>query len=187
MALEANPPHSEDGASRQEQGSTQARQYVTFTINSEEYGVDIMDVREIKGWTHATRLPNAPSYVRGVINLRGLMLPIFDLRSRFGQGETDASKTHVIVIVAVGSRTIGILVDAVSDILSITQDQIRPAPEFEQGHEAAYLHGLVSVSERMVALLALDRLFDLAGVREGILDAAVAEAVPQAAAQQAIA
>ncbi len=135
-------------------------QHITFTVGTEEYGVDIMNVREIKGWTPATRLPNAPDYVRGVINLRGTMVPIFDLRARFGGDQTEASPTHVVVIVTVGNRVIGILVDAVSDILTIEGRDIQPVPRMGAGGDD-FIGGLVTIDGRMVALLRLDRMFGL--------------------------
>lgn len=137
------------------------RQFITFTIGAEEYGVDIMAVREIKGWMATTRLPNAPRHVRGVINLRGTIVPIFDLRARFGQGLTEATKTHVVVIVSIGARVVGLLVDAVSDILAISASGILPVPEMERTVDVDYLSGLVTVDGRMVALLDLDRLLDI--------------------------
>jgi purine-binding chemotaxis protein CheW len=138
-----------------------ATQFITFTIGDEEYGVDIMVVREIKGWSHATRLPNAPPYVRGVINLRGTMVPIFDLRARFDLGETVATPTHVVVIIALAGRVLGILVDAVSDILTIARDQIRAVPAMDRNDDSGFISGLVTIEGRMVALLTLDRLFNL--------------------------
>lgn len=135
-------------------------QFITFTIEREDYGVDIMAVREIRGWTETTSLPNSPPYMRGVINLRGLIVPIFDLRARFGLGLTQASKTHVVIVVAVGPRTIGILVDAVSDILTMGRNELQPVPEMDRAVDDAYLSGLVGVGERMVAVIDLDRLFD---------------------------
>jgi len=135
-------------------------QFLTFTIGTEEYGVDILEVREIKGWSYATRLPNAPPYVRGVINLRGIMVPVFDLRARFRQGQTEVTRLHVVVIVAIGHRTIGLLVDTVSDILTVEAETIQPVPELERTIDTAYLSGLVAKEGRMVALLTLDRLFD---------------------------
>jgi purine-binding chemotaxis protein CheW len=143
-------------------GGDQSMQFVSFTIGDEEYGVDIMSVREIRGWTDATRLPNAPAWVRGVINLRGAMIPIYDLRARFGSGETEATKTHVVIIVAVAQRTVGMLVDAVSDIVTIVGSAIQPVPEIDRAVDIAYLNGLVTVDGRMIALLSLERLFDLA-------------------------
>ena len=135
-------------------------QYVTFTVGNEEYGVNILSVREIRGWTPESRLPNLPDYVRGVINLRGIIIPIFDLRARFGGGITEVTKRHVVVVVQVGERTRGILVDAISDILAISQDQIRPAPTMETGMiESQYLSGLFTADDRMVTLLDVARLF----------------------------
>jgi purine-binding chemotaxis protein CheW len=150
----------EDGADAPDLNA-QIEQFVTFTIGEEEYGVDIMEVREIKGWTHATRLPNSPHHVRGVINLRGIMVPVFDLRARFNEGLTTPTKTHVVVIVAVVGRVLGILVDTVSDILSISRAQIKPVPRTDRATDADFLSGLVTIEGRTVALLTLDRLFDL--------------------------
>jgi len=99
-------------------------QFLTFTVNAEEYGVDIMTVREIKGWTEITHLPNSPEYMRGVMNLRGLIIPIFDLRARFKRELTEASVKHVVIILAVRERNIGILVDTVSDILTVNEGDI---------------------------------------------------------------
>lgn len=138
------------------------QQFLTFTIESEEYGVDIMTVREIKGWSDTTRLPNTPEFMRGVINLRGLIIPIFDLRARFELGRTDANPKHVVIILAVGERTIGILVDAVSDILDANTDEIKPAPTSDTNPKDQCVSGLISHNDRMVVLLAVDKLFDSA-------------------------
>ncbi|CAA7618767.1 chemotaxis protein CheW [Magnetospirillum sp. SS-4] len=134
------------------------RQFISFTIGDEEYGVDIMAIREIKGWTETTALPNAPAHMRGVINLRGTIVPILDLRARFGRGVTDASARHVIMVVAVGSRVAGILVDAVADILAVAAESIQPVPALEHA-ESGFLTGLVTVEGRMVALLDLTHIF----------------------------
>lgn len=135
-------------------------QFLTFQVGSSEYGVDIMTVREIKGWSETTRLPNMPDFMRGVINLRGVVVPIFDLRCRFNMGVTEANPKNVVIILAVGDRTIGILVDAVSDILTINSDEIKPPPTTETQVDAAFVSGLISVEERMVVLLLVDKLFD---------------------------
>lgn len=135
-------------------------QYVSFTVGSEEYGVNILAVREIRGWTQESRLPNLPDYVRGVINLRGIIIPIFDLRARFGGGATEVTKRHVVVVMQVGERTRGILVDAISDILAIGQEAIKPPPDVDSGLiDAAYLSGLYTAENRMVTLLNVDKLF----------------------------
>ncbi len=135
-------------------------QYVTFTVGDEEYGVNILAVREIRGWTPESRLPNLPDYVRGVVNLRGIIIPIFDLRARFGGGSTAVTKRHVVVVMQVGERVRGILVDAISDILAVGQDAIKPPPDVDSGLvDAAYLSGLYTAEDRMVTLLNVDKLF----------------------------
>lgn len=136
-------------------------QYITFKIGEEEYAVDIMSVREIKAWSPTTVLPNSPEYVRGVINLRGTIVPVYDLRARFGMGETEVSSRHVMVIVAVGDRIIGMLVDAVSDIFYAQRDEVKDVPDMDRTVGAEYLNGLVTLDGRMVALLDIDRLFDI--------------------------
>lgn len=149
-----------------------AQQFLTFTVEKEEYGVDIMTVREIKGWTETTRLPNAPEFMRGVMNLRGLIIPIFDLRTRFKRGLTEATPKHVVIILAVGERNIGILVDTVSDILDVNSDQIKPAPTADTQVDAAFIGGLISLEDRMVVLLNVDHLFDSKQIEKAIEQAA---------------
>ncbi len=157
---------------REGESSGDQRQFLTFAIGGEEYGVDIMIVREIKGWTDVTRLPNSPEFLRGVMNLRGLIVPIFDLRARFKHEMTQANSKHVIIILAVGTRNIGILVDAVSDILTVMQSDIKPAPEMETGVSSDFINGLISLEERMVVLLSVEHLFDVQQVEKLIENAA---------------
>lgn len=152
--------------------SESARQFITFTLGAQEYGVDIMLVREIKGWIETTSLPQAPHYVRGVINLRGIIVPIFDLRARFGMGATTPSRTHVVIIVIAGSRTTGLLVDAVSDIISVMPDQIRAVPDIGLTADEHFLEGLVSLEERMVTLVRLDGLIRIGDLRTDQLQVA---------------
>ena len=137
-----------------------AQQFLSFTVGGEEYGVDIMTVREIKGWTEVTRLPNAPKCMRGVMNLRGLIIPIFDLRARFRDEMTDATANHVIIILAVKNRNIGVLVDAVSDILTVNSNEVKAAPQVEGHSDNEYISGLISLEHRMVVLLTVEHLFD---------------------------
>jgi len=151
-----------------ETGSSELDQYITFTIGDEEYGVDIMAVREIKAWTETTHLPNTPEFMRGVLNLRGLIVPIFDLRCRFGMGLTEATKMHVVIIVKVEERLVGILVDTVSDIISISQEQLQQVPKMDRNIDDEYLSGLVTVAGRMVALLDVDLLFKPQSIDKGI-------------------
>lgn len=142
------------------------RQFISFTIGEEEYGVDIMAIREIKGWTATTELPNTPNFIRGVINLRGAIVPILDLRARFSAGQTEASPRHVIIVVAVGSRVAGILVDAVADIITVATDDIQPVPQLDRGSADGFLTGLVTADGRMVALLDLDHVFDFEQIED---------------------
>ncbi|HUC63805.1 MAG TPA: chemotaxis protein CheW [Stellaceae bacterium] len=148
-----------------------AHQFMTFTLGAEEYGIDIMVVREIKGWTETTTIPNAPPHVRGVINLRGVVVPIFDLRARFGMGQTEPTKMHVVIIVSNDARTVGLLVDTVSDIISVNQDSIRPVPEMGLPTDDNFLDGLVTSGERMVTLVSLERLFASRSARLPTIDA----------------
>jgi purine-binding chemotaxis protein CheW len=146
------------------------QQFITFTLDGQEYGIDIMVVREIKGWAETTTIPNAPDYVRGVINLRGVIVPIFDLRSRFGMGRTNPSPMHVVIIVHTRGKTIGLLVDAVSDIITIEPAAIRPVPEMGLPTDDRFLDGLVAHGERMVTLISLNGLF--VGIHDASAEAA---------------
>lgn len=136
-------------------------QYVTFKVDERSYGIEITKVREIKGWSEPTELPNASHAMCGVLNLRGVIVPIFDLRARFGQGTTQAREEHVVIIVTLGDRLIGVLVDAVSDILTLDTGEILPVPEMNTGVDQRFLSGLVSQDDQMVALLKLEELFDV--------------------------
>jgi purine-binding chemotaxis protein CheW len=133
-------------------------QFITFTLGDAEYGVDIMAVREIKGWTQTTSIPNAPRFIHGVINLRGIIVPIMDLRARFGMELTTPTRLHVVIIINIGARTTGLLVDAVSDIISVPPDAIRPIPDMGADAGERVLTGLVAMEDRMVALVALAEL-----------------------------
>jgi len=137
------------------------RQYISFNVGTELYAVEITTVREIKGWIPTTSLPNSPDYMRGVINLRGVIVPVFDLRTRFWRGHTEPGKTHVVIIVKLDARTIGILVDAVSDILTIAEEDILSVPDRDANPEYAFMAGLVAVDQTMVAIVKPRMLFDL--------------------------
>jgi len=162
MVAPASPPPAVVPATGRLAGTgiSTAGQYVTFTVGAEEYGVDILAVREIRGWTQETKLPNMPDYVRGVINLRGVIIPIFDLRSRFGGGATQITRRHVVIVLQIGDRIHGILVDAISDILQTGQDSLRPPPETEGGLvNRQCIVGLVATDDRLVTILDVQRLF----------------------------
>jgi purine-binding chemotaxis protein CheW len=135
-----------------------ATQYLTVNLADEEYGVDILAVREIRGWTPVTRIPQAPSYVLGVLNLRGAIVPVLDLRLRFGLVREEYTATTVTVIVTVAGRNFGVVVDAVSDVVDVDAAAVRPVPDMGTAVDTEYLKGLTSVGERMVLLLDVDRL-----------------------------
>jgi len=135
-------------------------QFISFRVGEEDFALDILLVREIKGWTRTTILPNQPDYVRGVLNLRGAIVPVFDLNCRFGKGLTEATAKHVVIIVSLNDRHIGLLVDTVSDILSLSASQIGPVPEMDARHHAKYLKGIITLNSSMVVLLSLEHLFE---------------------------
>jgi purine-binding chemotaxis protein CheW len=137
-------------------------QYLTFIMNKEEYGVDILCVQEIRGWEPTTPLPNAPSHIKGVINLRGTIVPIIDLRQCFGLEAIAYSPITVVIVLKIqfadGSRIMGIVVDAVSDVYTISKQDMRPAPDLGNSVDTRFIEGLVNVDKKMVILLSMDRL-----------------------------
>ena len=135
-----------------------ASQYLTLNLAQEEYGVDILAVREIRGWTPVTRIPQAPPYVLGVLNLRGAIVPVIDMRLRFGLPREEYTANTVTVIVTVAGRNFGVVVDGVSDVLDVTAANLRPVPDMGTTVDTEYLKGLTAVDERMVLLLDVDKL-----------------------------
>ena len=172
---QASEPNVPAAISTKIAGVEGGAEFITFTLGAEEYGVDIMKVREIKGWVETTTIPHAPPYVRGVINLRGIIVPIFDLRARFGMGLTEPTRMHVVIIVVAGGRTIGLLVDAVSDIISVEPDSIRPVPEMGSTAEQSLIEGLIAMGERMVTLVSLDALFGQRDERLAMIEAGASQ------------
>jgi len=138
--------------------ANERRELTSFWAGDQEYCVDIMSVREIRGWSAATPLPQSPSYMRGVINLRGAVLPIMDLAERLDLPPTEPSERSVIIVVQVGERLVGLLVDAVSDILSINAEQIQPTPDVGCDQAKAFVRGLITIDDRMVSEIAVERL-----------------------------
>jgi len=133
-------------------------QLISFAIGDDQYGVDIMAVREIKGWTEITHLPRQPDYVRGVLNLRGVIVPIIDLRCRFGQGLTAATPLHIVIIVQIASKHVGLLADRVLDIVPLDALQIQQVPRVIQASRLDFLSGLVTIENTMIALIDLQNL-----------------------------
>ena len=131
---------------------------LSFRVADQEYSVDIMSVREIRGWTRATSLPHAPDYVRGVINLRGSVLPVVDLAARLGIESGDPTERSVIIVVDVGGRAVGLRVDAVSDILSIPAGDLQTPPELLADQAVAFIRALTIVEGRMIRVLDVRRV-----------------------------
>ena len=143
------------------EAATQAnlgRELISFRIGEQEFCVDIMSVREIRGWTVATPLPRTPDFVRGVINLRGAVLPIIDLSARLGLGATEPEARHVIIVCRINNQMVGLLVDAVSDILTVTDDLIQPTPDVGCEQVRTFVKGIMAVDGRMISLISLDRI-----------------------------
>jgi purine-binding chemotaxis protein CheW len=148
-------------------GMTEAlglNQYLTFMLDEEEYGVDILRVQEIKGWDTVATIPNTPAYIKGVINLRGTIVPIIDLRERFGLEKLAYGPTTVVIILKVQSETrtriMGMVVDAVSDVYSLADHQIKTPPEFGSAIDTKFVRGLATVDEKLIVLLDMDLLLN---------------------------
>ncbi|MBW8301075.1 MAG: chemotaxis protein CheW [Hydrogenophaga sp.] len=136
-----------------------ARELIAFRIGDQEFCVNIMSVREIRGWTPATPLPHSPPYVLGVINLRGVVLPIVNLSTRLGMKPVEPEARHVIIVAQVGAKVVGLLVEAVSDILTVSDDNIQPTPEVTSDLEKQYARGILAIDKRMICLIELGALF----------------------------
>lgn len=134
------------------------QEILTFTLGAEEYGIDILKVQEIRGYETTTHIANAPAFIKGVINLRGTIVPIVDLRIRFAVGEATYDQFTVVIVLNVNHRVVGIVVDGVSDVLTLVPEQIKPAPQFTSAIDTGYISGLGTVDKRMIILLDIEGL-----------------------------
>jgi purine-binding chemotaxis protein CheW len=139
-------------------GTPRADEFLTFRLGEEEYGIDILKVQEIRGYDAVTRIANTPDFIKGVTNLRGTIVPIVDLRIKFGLGQPTYDAFTVVIVLNVGARVVGIVVDSVSDVLALAAEQIRPAPEFSSTLNTEYVTGLGTIEERMLILIDIERL-----------------------------
>ena len=173
VATSSNVDASPAIAGHYENASTAAvassGQFIVFAIGDDQYGVDIMAVREIKGWVDITHLPKQPEYVRGVLNLRGAIVPIMDLRCRFGQGLTTTSPLHIMIIVQIEGRQIGLIGDRVLDIVSVEAGEIQEVPRTSAGAARDFLAGLVTHDDGMIALIDLPSLMSVDNVGDAQL------------------
>lgn len=146
--------------------ATDEIQFLTFQLGSELYGVDILRVQEIKGYTAVTKIPNTPPHIKGVLNLRGTIVPIVELRTKFGMPTIDYTTFTVIIVVVVRDKVMGLVVDAVSDVLNIDKKDIQSPPEFGRKADVTFLIGIGKSGDRLVALLDMDRLLQDSAVTE---------------------
>lgn len=139
-------------------GVAASGEYLTFTLGAEEYGMDILKVQEIRGYDAVTKIANAPPFIKGVINLRGVIVPIVDLRIKFRLGEPTYDQFTVVIILNIGKRVMGIVVDGVSDVIQLNSDTLRPAPEFGSILDTRYILGLGTLEERMIIVVDIESL-----------------------------
>ena len=149
-----------DTLSNQTSFATDGSQYLTFRLAQEEYGVEILKVQEIKGYSAITPIPNTPSYLKGVMNLRGTIVPVVDLRSKFAMNEAEYNQFTVIIVVKVAAKVMGLIVDAVSDVLNIPNTDIQPTPDFGSEVDARYINGMAKAGDKLVVLLDIDRVMN---------------------------
>ena len=140
---------------------SEIKQYLTFLLNEQEYGIELLKIQEIRGYTDITPLPNVPPYVKGLLNLRGTVLPVLDLRSRFGMPENPYNKFTVIVVANLGSRIVGLIVDSVSDVLSVPTADIQATPDFGHDPETNLVSGMLRTGDKLAVLLDLDKILSV--------------------------
>ena len=155
-----------DTLSSQISFATDGSQYLTFRLGQEEYGVEILKVQEIKGYSAITPVPNMPAYFKGVMNLRGTIVPVVDLRAKFQMAEAEYNQFTVIIVLTVGAKVMGLIVDAVSDVLNIPRVDIQATPEFGAEVDAGFISGMAKAGEKLVVLLDIERVLGDAAVAE---------------------
>jgi purine-binding chemotaxis protein CheW len=133
---------------------------IAFTLGEQEFCVEVTSVREIRSWTPATILPHSPDHVRGVINLRGVVMPIMDLSLRLGMAASEPTQEHVIIVTRIGEQTVGLLVDSVSDIFTVAADSIQPAPDVSRKIDRELIRGMIPMDDRMICFVELQALFE---------------------------
>ena len=144
------------------------QEYLAFTLGKEEYGIDILKVQEIRGYEAVTRIANAPEFIKGVVNLRGIIVPIVDMRIKFQLGEPKYDQFTVVIILNIGGRVLGMVVDSVSDVITLSPEQIKPSPDMGTALNTDYLIGLGTLDQRMLILVDIDRLMSSAEM--GLID-----------------
>jgi purine-binding chemotaxis protein CheW len=151
-----------------EKGDSNGNEFLAFTLGKEEYGIDILKVQEIRGYEAVTRIANSPDFIKGVVNLRGIIVPIVDMRIKFQLGEPTYDQFTVVIILNIAGRVVGMVVDSVSDVITLNPDQVKPAPEMGTTFDSDYLIGLGTLDERMLILVDIDKLMSSADM--GLMD-----------------
>ncbi len=146
-----------------------SNEYLTFTLGREEYGVEILKVQEIRSYEAVTHIANAPAFIKGVVNLRGIIVPIVDMRIKFNLGEAKYDQFTVVIILNVAGRIVGMVVDSVSDVITLSPEQMKPAPDFSSSFDTRYITGLGTVEERMLILVDIEKL--MTGSDMALMDA----------------
>lgn len=145
-------------ASESQAARSEGRELLTFTLGNEEYGIDILKVQEIRGYDVVTSIANTPAFIKGVINLRGIIVPIIDMRIKFGFCNVTYNQLTVVIILNVANRVVGMVVDGVSDVIALTAEQLKPAPEFSTAFDTQYIIGLGTVDDRMIIVIDIEKL-----------------------------
>ena len=161
-ATTSNPHRSVSEAVPTGASAAKALEFLAFTLGREEYGIDIQKVQELRGYDAVTRIANAPEYIKGVVNLRGIIVPIIDMRIKFNLGTPTYDQFTVVIILNMASRVMGMVVDSVSDVITLSPEQVKPAPEMGSVLDTDYLIGLGTVDERMLILVDIDKLMSSA-------------------------
>ncbi|NDZ15887.1 chemotaxis protein CheW [Variovorax sp. WS11] len=153
-----SPKHAAHGASSSAASGGRPPEFLAFKLGDEEYGIDIQKVQELRGYDAVTRIANAPEFIKGVVNLRGIIVPIIDMRIKFALGTPTYDQFTVVIVLNIGGRVVGMVVDSVSDVITLSAEQIKPAPEMGSSLDTDYLIGLGTLEERMLILVDIDRL-----------------------------
>jgi purine-binding chemotaxis protein CheW len=142
----------------EQKATSDGRELLTFTLGREEYGIDILKVQEIRGYDAVTTIANTPEFIKGVINLRGIIVPIVDMRIKFNLGNVEYNQFTVVIILNLKGRVVGIVVDGVSDVITLTPEQMKAAPQFSTALDTRYITGLGTVDDRMIIMVDIERL-----------------------------
>ncbi len=172
MVNEGTHVAREDAARNATLAQATSGEYLTFRLGAEEYGIDILKVQEIRSYEAPTRIPNAPPFIKGVVNLRGVIVPIIDLRMSMGCAAAEFDAFTVVIVLTVGGRVVGAVADSVSDVLALSQEMIRPAPEMVSAIRESVITGIASVQDRMLILMDIEALMSGASIGLGDFDAA---------------